>query len=235
MKSTILFASVLVSSLFIASCSQESTELGPNQPGVLYETNFQQSKDGWEADVVDYGPQIADIQFKSDWVSLPSPLNTNQKSIMVSSMNRSDDLFMYIRKKLTGLTPNTTYSLVFDVELASQYADNSVGIGGSPGSSVYLKAGASATEPKKELKNNFYEISIDKGNQAEGGRDALLLGTIGAGNDVTDYKLITRSNAEKPLQVKTNANGELWLVVGTDSGFEGLTTLYYSKIKVTAK
>ncbi|WP_381523487.1 hypothetical protein [Spirosoma soli] len=140
-----------------------------------------------------------------------------------------------MKKKLTGLQPNTDYKLVFDVELPSAYADNSVGIGGSPGSSVFLKAGASAVEPKKQLKDDFYEINIDKGSQSEGGRDAVLLGNIGAGEDVTDYKLITRSNTDDPLTARTNDKGELWLIVGTDSGYEGLTTLYYSSVKVTAK
>ena len=61
-----------------------------------------------------------------------------------------------------------------------------------------------------------------------------MLGNIGAGDDATQYKLIQRSTAE-PITAKTNGTGELWLLVGTDSGFEGLTTLYYNKIKVVAE
>jgi hypothetical protein len=33
--------------------------------------------------------------------------------------------------------------------------------------------------------------------------------------------------------VNANSRGELWLLVGTDSGFEGLTALYYQRIDVT--
>jgi len=33
--------------------------------------------------------------------------------------------------------------------------------------------------------------------------------------------------------VNANSNGELWLLVGTDSGFEALTGIYYQRIDVT--
>ena len=37
------------------------------------------------------------------------------------------------------------------------------------------------------------------------------------------------------FNVTTSDDGTLWLVVGTDSGFEGITTLYYDRISVTLR
>lgn len=232
MKSTLFFATILTSSLLIFSaCNQEDIA---SQPGLPYQSTFQRDADGWTAEIVDYGTtQDSIMEFKSVRAGLPTPLDTTRKSLMLSSMNRSDDAFMYLKKKVTGLQPNTDYSLTFEVELASQYATNSVGIGGSPGSGVYLKAGATSVEPIKEKKDNFYSLNIDKGAQATDGKDAITLGNVGTGDDVTGYKLITRSNTNKPFTARSSDKGELWLLVGTDSGFEGLTTLYYSSIKVT--
>lgn len=233
MKSSVFFAFVLTSSLcIVSSCTQDSVE---SPSGLPYQSNFQQSTDGWAADISDYSKAMDDIRFESAWTGLPKPLDNSRKSLMISSMNRSDDVFMFLKKKLTGLQPNTDYQLVFDVELASTYADNSFGAGGSPGSSVFLKAGATAVEPKPQLKDDFYELNIDKGTQSEGGRDAMVLGNVGIGEDKSDYTLITRSNANAPFTARTNPQGELWLVIGTDSGYEGQTTLYYSRIKVTVK
>ncbi|QHW00717.1 hypothetical protein [Spirosoma endbachense] len=235
MKSTLLLVSVLTGSLFtFSACNKDDIS---SQPGLPYQSNLQRDQDGWVADIVDYGvAQDTTMRFKSGWKSLPSPLDTTRKSLMLESMNRSDDAFMFLKKKVTGLQPNKDYSLVFDIELASKYPTNSIGIGGSPGGSVYLKAGASAVEPVKEKKDDFYSLNIDKGAQNDNGKDAILLGNVGIGDDEPDaYKLITRSNADKPFTARSNANGELWLLVGTDSGFEGLTTLYYSQIKVTVK
>ncbi|MDE0699169.1 MAG: hypothetical protein OXH61_00425 [Acidimicrobiaceae bacterium] len=35
------------------------------------------------------------------------------------------------------------------------------------------------------------------------------------------------------LTVETDDDGSVWLIVGTDSGFEGLTRLYYDRIAYT--
>lgn len=38
---------------------------------------------------------------------------------------------------------------------------------------------------------------------------------------------------EHEYTVTASPDGELWLLVGTDSGFEGLTGIYYQRIAVT--
>jgi hypothetical protein len=146
---------------------------------------------------------------------------------MVSSVNHSANAFMFLTKKLEGFTPNATYSLTFTVELASSYAKESVGIGGGPGTGVYLKAGVLHTRPVISLVNGYYSLNLDKGNQASTGKEAVQLGNVGVEGTKPGYQLITRTHAQ-PLLARSSANGELWLVVGSDSGFEGLTTLYYS-------
>lgn len=218
----------------VSACQQDNDSVTPDN-GVVVNSDFKQNTDSWTGDFTDYSTQQDSImEFSLTHKGLPAPLDTTKKALRITGSNRSDDMFMFVKRKVTGLTANTTYQLRFDIELASMYADNSVGIGGSPGGSVYLKAGASAAEPAKVKENDFYHLNLDKGNQAEGGKDLIVLGNVGAGTDVTQYKLIQRDNAAKTFSAKTNDKGELWVIVGTDSGFEGITTLYYNKIKVTA-
>jgi hypothetical protein len=59
-----------------------------------------------------------------------------------------------------------------------------------------------------------------------------MVGTIGVGEDVYDFTPINRNNNGSPVMVTANSKGELWLMMGTDSGFEGTTTLYYRSIKI---
>ena len=75
------------------------------------------------------------------------------------------------------------------------------------------------------------ELNIDKGNQSVGGKDMIPIGNVGVSDTTTRYTLIRRANST-PLVKSTNSLGELWLIVGTDSGFEGLTDIYYGSIKV---
>lgn len=187
----------------------------------------------WTAGFADY-PSDADPDFyelQSGFRSRPDNLGVGG-SIFISGSNHSDDLFMFIKKSVPALAPNTLYSVTFRVALASKYAVGSGGIGGSPADSVYLKAGASRFEPDRVVDGDgWYRMNLDKGNQANEGSGALILGTIGKPDDGTaNYALIERTNTGRPLNVWTSASGELWLIVGTDSGFEGTTSLYYTKI-----
>ncbi|HEX8349178.1 MAG TPA: hypothetical protein VF598_04390 [Hymenobacter sp.] len=194
---------------------------------------FESGLEGWQAGFADYpeaSREIYDLQAAHELV--PANLNPRTYSIRISGTNRSDDLFMFVKKQVTGLRPNQTYQLTFDLTLASKYPQGSVGVGGSPGGSVALKAGASQVEPNPVLNGQgFWLMNIDKSNQSQPGRDMQVLGTIGIEGNAFVYERITRSNRATPMRVTADATGKLWLIVGTDSGFEGLTTLYYDEIK----
>lgn len=226
----VIWAFGTVLAMGLSSCNTETETPNPNP---TFTTDFNKGADSWTAGLVDYNEQQEGImEFSSKIAALPT--DTLKKSMMIQSHNRSDDAFMYLTRKLTGLTPNQTYKIGFEVELASKYPQNSVGIGGSPGGSVYLKAGASGTEPQRAKDNTGqWKLNWDKGAQSEGGKDAVLLGTIGIEGEDVKYQIIKRANSQAPFSAKTNDKGELWLIVGTDSGFEGLTTLYYTQIKAS--
>lgn len=200
--------------------------------------DFSESLDDWQADFVDLPAGEDDSAFyelKFAYTTLPQNLG-GKNSIMLSGNNHSDDLFMFIKRKVSGLVPNTTYTLVFEVELASNAPQGSVGAGGSPGGSVFLKAGASKIEPVKTVEDGRWVLNIDKGNQSSHGQNAIMLGDIAIPPNSTDYTIISRSNVASSstpvFMAQTNSAGEIWLMVGTDSGFEGVTTLYYTKINI---
>ena len=149
--------------------------------------------------------------------------------------NRSDDLFMYLKRQVDGLQPNTAYDVSVTVDLATNVQAGLVGIGGAPGESVFVKAGASTVEPAaSEGDNRHLRMNIDKGNQSRGGADMVVIGDVAHG-EVTgsEHRLKTLDNAGQPLSVETDGDGRVWLIVGTDSGFEGHTAIYYARIAYT--
>ena len=143
---------------------------------------------------------------------------------------------MFIKKKITGLVPERNYTIDLKVDFASNAASNMVGVGGAPGEGVKIKAGAVSVEPIKVLNTpeNWYRMNIDKGNQSIGGTDMKVIGDFANGTDLTIYK-IKQLNTATPLNVQANQQGEIWLVIGTDSGFEGKTTIFYNSIQATIK
>ena len=56
---------------------------------------------------------------------------------------------------------------------------------------------------------------------------ALLILMLG-----TTFELMTLDTTGLNLTAATDESGTLWVFVGTDSGFEGATTLYYNTIDV---
>jgi len=195
--------------------------------------NFNIEDQGWTGDFADYpeGDSITyQLFFKHD--TLPTNLNANatKKALHISGKNYSDDLFMFIKRKVAGLKANTTYEVLFNIKMAS---DAKVGVEGAPGESVFLKIGATSFEPLKVLQDGKYRMNLNKGNQAEDGADMITIGHIGVTSTTTQFTSITRYNTSNTsFMASTNSEGELWLIVGTDSGFEGTTTLYYTQIDV---
>lgn len=225
----------LLSLLLLASVTVfTSCELDEDEGALLeFKYDFATSQNGWTGDFADYpvgDEAFYKLKFSHD--TLPAPLDKTKRALRIEGNNHSDDLFLFTKKKLTGLAPNTEYTVEFEFELASNFPTSSVGIGGGPGTATYVKAGASATEPKKVAKANFYELNLEKGNQAQSGKDAIVLGTLGiTGNDFV-YKLIKRDSEGQTFKAKTDGEGNLWVFLGVDSGFEGVHQFYVTKASI---
>jgi hypothetical protein len=199
---------------------------------------------GWEADVVDFPRDQADnLNFIGEIRDLPPELSEPGTGLYLQSNNTPDDLFTFIKRRVgveDGLRPNQAYRVTFTIVFASNAPSGCAGAGGSPGESVYLKAGASNTEPVRvsvgEL--GYVRLNLNIGNQGEGGADASLVGNISNGSDVgcggngtAPYISVERTHTPD-TPVMTTDQGDLWLLIGTDSGFEGVTALYYQRIEV---
>lgn len=225
--STLFFALLI----FNVGCSEDDNVPVKKTMSLAYE--FASDKEGWTEGFADY-PQGEEsfYELSYTYANLPDELDTSQGSLKISGNNHSDDLFMFIKRKITGLTPNASYQVKFDIELASSAPSNAFGVGGAPGESVYLKAGATTGEITTTVDNSgYHRMDLDKGNQEEDGKDMVLIGNVANGTDKDQYVLISKSNKDT-FSVKADSNGELWVVIGTDSGFESVTTLYYNKISI---
>lgn len=218
-----------------SSSSKSNNNETPSPTPATLTYKFSSDTESWQGDFADYpvGEEtFYELSFEHD--HLPSPLNESDGALKVSGNNYSDDLFMFIKRQVSGLEANTRYKVTFKIEFATNVADNMFGVGGSPGEGVILKAGATQVEPSKILDNtnNYYQMNIDKANQSQGGKDMVIVGDFSNDTDQNVYTLKTVTNST-PFIIQTNNQGELWLIVGTESAFEATTTIYYNTIEVT--
>ena len=212
------------------------------QPGVLktvtiLETteltfSFENDSQGWLTGFADLPADFDQSTFELDSGHRPLPEGQEGSGMYLQGHNRSDDLFMFLSRQVEGLRPETAYAVTVSIDLATNVPAGLMGIGGSPGESVYVKAGASAVEPLVEEDNAAYlRLNIDKGNQATEGEAMINLGNV-AHPEVTgdEYRIKTLNNQGRAFAVVSDSEGRVWLIVGTDSGFEGLSAFYYARI-----
>ena len=163
----------------LASASCTSTREADEQEAVEAEFSFSFEGDaeGWTAGFadlpVDFDPSIYEL----DSGHRPLPNGLEGYGLYIQGHNRSDDLFMFFKRQVAGLKPDAEYTAVLSLDLATNVPAGLFGIGGSPGESVYVKAGASTVEPvTPEDDSGYFRMNIDKGNQSNGGESMVVVG-----------------------------------------------------------
>ena len=188
---------------------------------------------GFIAGFADYPPGDAPIyELASGYQPLPAPLTDRGRALFIGGTNRSDDLFMYWTRQI-ALQPETRYRVRFQVELATNAPMGCVGVGGSPGEGVTVKVGASVVEPVPVLEGDILRMNIDKGNQTTSGADAIAVGDVANSQNCAEeaprYELKTLSSDGQTFEVMTDSTGVSWILMGTDSGFEARSEIYYTR------
>lgn len=231
------WALALLVGLLLIGCGQDNPFA--TKPGNrVLEFDLTKADHGWVGEFVDL-PVNDDGIYELEYdprKALPDELGTGYAAY-IQSMNRSDDVFMFLKRRIDGLEPATTYRTYIDVRFATNVQAGLFGVGGPPGEAVFFKVGASTEEPVPIVESlgmeDYYRLNVDKGAQSDGGVNAVVVGNVAktSGDETFKYEYKTLNNADHPITITTDAGGSAWVFVGTDSGFEGLTGLYYTNIK----
>jgi hypothetical protein len=171
-------------------------------------------------------------ELTSAYENLPSTFS-EMKGWKLSGSNRSDDLFMAIKIPVNGLLSAILYKATLTVDIVTNVSKNCAGIGGAPGESVFVKLAASIDEPSNELDNDdMYRINIDIGNQSQSGTEGLVVGNVAnsiecGADEVYEKKTLSMTQS---IDVMSDNDGKMWLTVGFDSGYEGITEVFITKL-----
>ncbi len=224
------FVLILIVGIFFG-CEEEDDTPQPIDPAEkTFNFDFNANVDGWIAGFSDVAvDQEQDVAFVTAHKALPDTFQG--KALYHKGLNISDDLFMFFKKQVNGLAPNTTYKVSFSADLVTNYGADCFA------SNVYLKAGVSKIEPKRIVDSlngtKYYVMNIDKGNQVNEGDHAILLGEGDVKNELPTcdpniFGKVTRSDSTKTLSVETDSNGSAWLILATESTFEVAHEMYFT-------
>ena len=208
---------------------------GPTD-ALTFTFDFHLGPQGFTAGFADYPPAHTEIyELVSDYRALPAPLEPHS-ALFLSGVNRSDDLFMFFKGPVVGLRPGALYGVSVALEIATATPSGCFGVGGAPGESVWIKAGATAIEPAPVRDGAYLRMNVDIGNQSRGGAHAVVLGNVANSRSCEQPRQWERKafrSRTTPEPISASADGRAWLLFGADSGFESRTEIYFTRASVS--
>lgn len=220
----------------LAACSDGTAA----KPSVTRDVDFANGAQGWSPVWVNYPAGSESFyELTADVRPLPAPLDQSRTAYFLSGANHSDDLGMVLSGRFTGLKPGASYHTRVSVTFATNAPSGCAGVGGPPGEAVGFHAYASMTETLTGTDANGYLNPLLDGTPAHWALlpGALHLGgiassqTCGSSSQYTyELKTLPSGSIGAGQAVRADDAGDVWLWVGTRSGYEGLTSLYVTHI-----
>jgi hypothetical protein len=246
-KHTLIFSTLAVAGL-LSACGGSDNPVAQTPPPAsapvappvpvasTIVVDFSKGIDGWSAGVADYHDGTEPSEAASGWSKLPPPVGG--MGYYIVSHNNSDDVFTFTKRQFGGLVAGAKYKLSFEMRYATSAATGCFGVGGARGESIYMVAAANTDEPKVvKQADGRYRLNFDHGDQAESGVQGKVLGTQGIEGlecDGSGFAVATRKS-DQTVTVQADKEGKFWLVLGTDSAFEGTNALYLLGATVDVK
>ena len=186
--------------------------------------DFRDGMLGWQGGFADYPSGQEDFfELEAGLRPLPPELGPGS-GFLLKGNNHSDDLFMFLKRRLgpeDGVVAGRTYLLRITITFGSNVPTGCFGIGGSPGESVGLKAGATPTEPLTVVDpDGNLRMNVDKDGEGPGLLAASEVSTIGTGIPCEEapaeppFVSLQRAHIHE-VMATANTAGELWLLIGT--------------------
>lgn len=237
---TVLVLLATAVTLAMTGCGYDPGLGPPDSRTLSFDFSSGQEADAWTADIVDVrADQAANVGFVAGHRALPESVTEADSALYQEGANVSDDLFMYFRRQVEGLEPGARYRASFRITFAS---DEGQGCDVGLGPNAYVKTGASPEEPSPvTTQDGYLRLTVDKGQQAQGGSAAALLGDVrnglpGCGDEIPfAAETLESADAEGAgtLAVEADQEGRLWLFFGSESAFEVPLELYILVFEVT--
>src|SRR5690606_21054526 len=119
----IIIYTSLIFTILASACKDGEN---PQPTEIILSYDFEYDEEEWIGGFSDLPLEDQEL-YELDIVHTPLPEETGVmgNAIRIQGHNRSDDLFMFLKKYVSGLEPLSSYEVIFNIEMASQYPENS--------------------------------------------------------------------------------------------------------------
>lgn len=153
------------------------------------------------------------------------------KAMRIKGKNQDEKLFMFIKRQIHGLDPNANYQIDCEVRLISDLlaeTENNKGI------DVFFKYSTSTIEPLvvANAEKGRNELNLDTISREESGGEIKYVEKINPpiSKQIAVDQVINSYN--RPLLGRTDAEGKLWVLMGTELHSQAEMAFYYNTIVI---
>ena len=202
---------------------EESTEI----VDLLITFDFADGSQNWEGGIsdypIDYDNSLVNMDISTKAIS---SLSLEGSGLRISADNPHGDLFYFFKREIRDLVPNKKYKLDFEFLVYTQLLTLSDNLSSEE---LYLKIGAVNYEPDLQQitwKNalEYVALNVDKGETNAGSGDDIA--NIGSVKEFTSNtaESISGNTFDFLIEVESDKEGVIWLVIGVDSGIKSQLT-----------
>lgn len=245
-------STVFIATLVLIGCgggsasNPEPTPIAPINPPTTVSYEFNEDLSDFEVNSADHRVEhITNDKIEIELSTLPEPFEYRQ-GLKFKWENYSDDMKGFIVRKFDEFEVGEEYEVTFEVDLVTYISYECGGIGGSPSESVVIKGAILNYKPERSVQGDpfeYYRVNVqDSQNGRSEGDEVVFIGDIGLPTacvldpELWIWESKTISNEEKFYfnYIEDNQGGP-WLYISMDSGFEGVTEVYYTGLRVIYK
>ena len=239
MKQTFFKITLLLSLIFLQACLNDD-DLNDNgtDPSFIFSYNFEGGQGEWIDGFTEYPLSKEDsLMISSEFTVVPSTITVADSLLRLSVIDTEGELFSFLKIQIEDLTPSTVFDVELEIELAAENLD-AAGTTYTDDMKVHVKAGVFENEPlivdgdSIDFGYTTYVLDIDKGNGTDAGDDMVFLGTFDMPEPRASTPITRGNNSGKLLRASTDADGNMWLLIGTDSETKMHQAFYYSRVTV---
>jgi hypothetical protein len=233
--------SILINMGFLLALSGclNNDEVG--NPLLVSTTVFAEDAEGWEAQFAEYEPGLEDslqLSFTHDKIMATETIG-EVTAVVQSGYATNSDLFMYIKRQISGFQPSTSYQVVYTLELLAQLNEDFNGDLSDINNGSFLKASVYTEEPdtlivddienpgKKTVITNF-----EKGEGRTTGPNMAFIGKLEYSDINETPQVLIGSSKQDDIIGTTDSEGKMWMMIGVDTNLPIYQSIYYSFIGI---
>lgn len=235
MRGIAIKGSFLILLIGLFGCSMEMDSQLTEVVDLITVFDFEVDGPAWEGGISDYPADdegSAEYTFKS--IITPSNLVLEGSGLSISANNPHGDLFYFFNRQISGLVPGKKYKVDFEFLVYTQLLTQS---DNPSNEELYLKLGAVNYKPELEPitgqnSEDFIALNVDKGTTNSGsGNDVVNIGSVKEFTSKIPEDIIG-NNSDSQIEVKANPDGDIWIVIGIDSGVKSEMTFGLAALTV---